>query len=1405
MNDTTPIQALSSLSSSPPLTITTTEAAIREPSSTSGTARAGMSSKPMSISTKAIFTTTATATATTALNHDDQPSSSSSSASVSSPSSSNSPGSLSPITPAKMHARPDALLPLSPAAMVSTPPLSAQDDVVTSCAQQKQEVAFDHDNNNKDDVSSDSETLEAVTATLHKKDSGTSMGSSVVSSPIDSRPPSQTALPTAADPDDSNSSCATSPIDPAPVLAGTQKLSQTDTGSSMSPAGRVLTRPLSTSKLSSIPLTAPHILPNQRYAGFNLAAFGQLSPSTATAAAMTISRADSLAFLNSTGSSPNPYFGISAAAMKGGSSTPNSLMEGIMLPSGASKTMCGSDAISLLDLDDSHNDIVMIDSNGNSSGSSVVGPATVVETMASASAFVSSNHASSSHHTTLGGAASGLAAGLGLTAAVSSGINGSSSSSSASGGIGGGGGGGSSGLTFGSGSGMGSGSSSGSSISQPRSSLPSLTSQAKRDAMQRAAMLAAIQQNRGAKILGAHRRQDRPSRKIRFGEFHKICEIEQGFDQGKPLVANGRTLVHSTSVLRISGDEEREEQLYLFSDVLVTGTKIRKGNSKFTKSVPEVPTVIASGDAVAEEAAQDPVADSDNPSEASKKDSVATTDVEVMASLDNSKLEVAASALETKKEQTAVEVSVIEILDNPYAGHLENQQISRLTQVQADVIEGEEQPKLKLSVPQSTSLLIFTSTATRDSFMTLLTETIYAHKHYLLSQSKYLADLKKFKRHSAFSFDTSFLKTWGIPGGLNLGSLKPAGGAGGSSGHGTIGPNTFISSPVASPGGSAFEPYQYQHHISRPQSMASSLFGLALNGGHFQPFSDHSKENSYATLRGANAAHALQYHHQQQQMLQQQLQNRLSMSSVTSGRTGMDRTSSGSTFDALWFMKGGETVKSRRSVVHTPDDERDGDVPVDDEGLANTLAGDATVAATQPDSSSSAGSPSLTVNTGNVDTKSSSGRPSGSSVSRPLLSTSSSFNSIATLRNGAGWVRDEDASYCMVCTTTKFGVLIRKHHCRLCGRVICWKCCQMKDAVLLNNVLADQGHSPAEVAAISQEFRKPIRVCLDCIEQNASDSQHSQPTSPQQQQAPSPLSGAFPLQGVFGKLMSSTMSSSPQIVASATNAVGSSTFASPSSLHPVAPFQQQQQQQQRGQGSTPSSFYPRIMNYSRGGNPYPHHHRASLYRIDVERVGEEDEEEDEEESAEEEQEVGELLQKADEALVCLTQEPNLQDQAQEHETPETDATHLTVDNNTANAARSTIKSGHGSVRLKDLDPADINEEEVNNQIMNLESEVESLLIQSAVATPLMFSRPTGRGGEGSSRHQREGGTGAGKTRVIRGIPKEMMLQSQQFYAGGDKDVVDEGEDGDEEDEDDEEVSMEELLAQQDERLKRILS
>ncbi|CAG8448583.1 6661_t:CDS:2 [Ambispora gerdemannii] len=54
-----------------------------------------------------------------------------------------------------------------------------------------------------------------------------------------------------------------------------------------------------------------------------------------------------------------------------------------------------------------------------------------------------------------------------------------------------------------------------------------------------------------------------------------------------------------------------------------------------------------------------------------------------------------------------------------------------------------------------------------------------------------------------------------------------------------------------------------------------------------------------------------------------------------------------------------------------------------------------------------------------------------------------------------------DAVGCMVCKVTKFGVLVRKHHCRLCGRVICWKCSQTRE--------------------LTYGQEKYVRACKDCL------------------------------------------------------------------------------------------------------------------------------------------------------------------------------------------------------------------------------------------------------------------------------------------------------------------------------------
>lgn len=63
------------------------------------------------------------------------------------------------------------------------------------------------------------------------------------------------------------------------------------------------------------------------------------------------------------------------------------------------------------------------------------------------------------------------------------------------------------------------------------------------------------------------------------------------------------------------------------------------------------------------------------------------------------------------------------------------------------------------------------------------------------------------------------------------------------------------------------------------------------------------------------------------------------------------------------------------------------------------------------------------------------------------------------------WIRDEDASYCMCCKRSVFTMLTRRHHCRRCGRVVCYLCSTKRMTV------------PQLYADV------PVRVCDDCFKQ----------------------------------------------------------------------------------------------------------------------------------------------------------------------------------------------------------------------------------------------------------------------------------------------------------------------------------
>jgi len=66
--------------------------------------------------------------------------------------------------------------------------------------------------------------------------------------------------------------------------------------------------------------------------------------------------------------------------------------------------------------------------------------------------------------------------------------------------------------------------------------------------------------------------------------------------------------------------------------------------------------------------------------------------------------------------------------------------------------------------------------------------------------------------------------------------------------------------------------------------------------------------------------------------------------------------------------------------------------------------------------------------------------------------------------HAAPWVPDNDASKCMHCKTVEFSILVRRHHCRKCGRVVCNDCSNKR-------------------FLLPEQSKKPLRVCLQCYDE----------------------------------------------------------------------------------------------------------------------------------------------------------------------------------------------------------------------------------------------------------------------------------------------------------------------------------
>ncbi|XP_055680153.1 pleckstrin homology domain-containing family F member 1 homolog isoform X2 [Lutzomyia longipalpis] len=67
------------------------------------------------------------------------------------------------------------------------------------------------------------------------------------------------------------------------------------------------------------------------------------------------------------------------------------------------------------------------------------------------------------------------------------------------------------------------------------------------------------------------------------------------------------------------------------------------------------------------------------------------------------------------------------------------------------------------------------------------------------------------------------------------------------------------------------------------------------------------------------------------------------------------------------------------------------------------------------------------------------------------------------VNHAAVWVPDNEAQICMHCKKTQFTMLVRRHHCRNCGAVVCGPCSSKK-------------------FLLAHQSSKPVRVCLDCYD-----------------------------------------------------------------------------------------------------------------------------------------------------------------------------------------------------------------------------------------------------------------------------------------------------------------------------------
>jgi len=95
----------------------------------------------------------------------------------------------------------------------------------------------------------------------------------------------------------------------------------------------------------------------------------------------------------------------------------------------------------------------------------------------------------------------------------------------------------------------------------------------------------------------------------------------------------------------------------------------------------------------------------------------------------------------------------------------------------------------------------------------------------------------------------------------------------------------------------------------------------------------------------------------------------------------------------------------------------------------------------------------------------------GTDVQNSLDSLCGAFVMPKQAPNRQQWTRDEEASHCMCCRRAAFTMLMRRHHCRRCGRVVCYACSTHR----------------LRIPELYDELE--VRICNDCASSTAARDQ----------------------------------------------------------------------------------------------------------------------------------------------------------------------------------------------------------------------------------------------------------------------------------------------------------------------------